>query len=129
MQFFKTTYLDFYKLEPFHYYSLPGLAIDAAFLMSNQKLELLTDQELYNFFEKSIRGGLSYTAKGYAEANNKYMKTYNKNKPSSYIWYIDCNGLYSAAQSYKLPIGNFQYEDVNLWNSDKIKNYDFFYKN
>lgn len=121
--------IDFYKLEPFYYYSLPGLAIDSALLMSNKKIELLSDQQMYNFFERNIRGGLSYTAKRYAKANNKYMENYDKNIDSSYLLYIDCNGLYSAGQSYKLPVGNFKYESVEDWNLNKILNYDFFNEN
>ena len=34
--------------------------------------------------ESGIRGGICQSIFGYAEANNKYMKNYNKNIPSSY---------------------------------------------
>ena len=35
--------------------------------------------------EKGIRGGIWHAIRQYAKANNKYMKTYNKNKESSYL--------------------------------------------
>ena len=32
---------------------------------------------MYLFIEKELRGGTSYIAKRYSEANNKYMKNYD----------------------------------------------------
>ena len=45
-------------------------------------------------FEKGTRGGISQAILKYAKANNKYMKTYNKNVKSTYLQYIDANNLY-----------------------------------
>ena len=49
---------------------------------------------MYLFIEKGLRGGISYIAKSYSEANNKYMKDYNPAKPSKHISYLDMNNLY-----------------------------------
>ena len=35
--------------------------------------------------EEGIRGGICYSIHRYAKASNKYMKSYDKNKESSYI--------------------------------------------
>ena len=58
--------LKFYKLDPCHYFSSPGLSWDAC-----QKKYL--DISMYLFIAKGLRGGISYFAKRYSKANNKYM--------------------------------------------------------
>ena len=35
------------------------------------------------FIEKGLRGGISYIAKRYSKANNKYMKDCDPTKPSN----------------------------------------------
>ena len=37
--------------------------------------------------EKGIRGRICHAIRRYVEANNKYMKDYDKNKESSYLKY------------------------------------------
>ena len=44
--------------------------------------------------EKGIRGVLCHFIKRYKEANNKFMKDYDKNKEYSYLKYWDVNNLY-----------------------------------
>ena len=60
-------------------------------------------------FERGIRGGITLISKRYAEANNKYMKYYNPDKPSSYIQYLDASNLYGWAMSQKLPTHGFKW--------------------
>ena len=64
---------------------------------------------MYLFLEKGLRGGISYIAKRYAKANNKYMKNYDPTKPSIYISYLDMNNLYGWAMSGYLPYGGFKW--------------------
>ena len=47
---------------------------------------------MYLFIEKGLRGGISFIAKRYSKANNKYMKNYNPAKPSKYILYLGLSG-------------------------------------
>ena len=100
---FRSTCLQYYKLDPCHYYTSPGLSWDAMLKMTDIKLELMTDIDMFQFIEKGTRGGISYIANRYGEANNKYMNEYNKEKPSKYIMYLDANNLYGYAMSQYLP--------------------------
>ena len=59
------TCLKCYGLDPCHYFSSPGLSWDAMLKMTGVKLEKISDIEKYLFFEKGLRGGISYIAKRY----------------------------------------------------------------
>ena len=76
--------------------------------MTGVKLEKISDIDQYLFIEKGTRGGVSYIAKRYAKANNKYMCDYDSNKQSTFITYLDKNNLYGLAMSEYLPYGEFQ---------------------
>ena len=84
--------------------------------MTGAKLEKISNIDMYLFTEKGLRGGISYIAKRYSEANNKYMKNYDPTKPSKYIEYLDKNNLYKWAMSCYLPYGGFKW----LKNVDKF---------
>ena len=58
--------LDYYGLDPCHYFSSPRLSWDAMFKMTEKKLELISDIDIYLFVEKGMRGGISYIAKRHA---------------------------------------------------------------
>ena len=55
---------------------------------------MLTDIDILLAIKEGIRGGMCHAVHRYSEANNKYLKNYNKNKESSYIQYLDANNLY-----------------------------------
>ena len=86
---------------------------DAMLKMTNIKLELMTDIDMFQFIEKGICGGVSYIMSRYGKANNKYMKEYDEKVPSKYIMYLDANNLYGWVMSQCLPTGNFK------WMTDK----------
>ena len=48
--------------------------------MTKIKLELITDPDIYIFFEKGTRGGISYISNRYSKANNRYLKSFDPNQ-------------------------------------------------
>ena len=110
---FRKTCLTYYKLDPLHYITSPGLAWDAMLKMTGINLELITDIDMQLFIEKGLRGGISYIAHRHAKANNKYMKNYYVDMLSSYIMYLDANNLYGWAMSQPLPYDNFRWVVAN----------------
>ena len=91
---FRDMCLKEYELDPAHFLSLSGLAWQACLKKTNIELELLTDYDMLLMVEKGIRDGICHSIQRYAKANNKYMKSYNKDEKSSYIQYLDANILY-----------------------------------
>ena len=77
--------------------------------MTDVKLEKISDIDKYLFIEKGLRGGISYIAKRYAKANNKYMNDYDPKKQSTFISYLDMNNLYGWAMSKYLPYEGFKW--------------------
>ena len=71
---FIDTCLKFYRLDPCHYFSSPGLSWDAMLKMTGVRLEKIVNINMYLFIEKGLKEGISNIAKSYAKANNKYMK-------------------------------------------------------
>ena len=97
------TCMKFYGLDPYHYFSSPGLSWDPMLKLTGIELEKISDIDKYLFIEKGLRGGISYIAKRYAKANNKYMNDYDPKKQSTFISYLDMNNLYGWAMSEYLP--------------------------
>ena len=64
------TYLDYYELDPCHYFSSPGLSLDAMLKMNEIELDLISDNDMHLLIEKGMRGGISYIAKRHTKANN-----------------------------------------------------------
>ena len=73
-------YLKCYGLDPCNYFSSFGLSWDAMLKMTDVKLEKISDIYKYSFIEKRLIGGISYIAKRYVKANNKYMNDYDLKK-------------------------------------------------
>ena len=80
---FISTCLDYYRLDPCHYFSSLGLSWDAMLKMIRLELELISDIDMHLFIEKRMRGGISYIAKRHSKANNKYMECYDSSKEST----------------------------------------------
>ena len=101
---FRNKCIEIYELDLAHFLSAPGFAWQACLKKTGVRLELLTNIDMLLMAEKVTRGGICHAIHRYAEANNKYMKNYDKNIESSYLMYLDANNLYGWAMSQKLPV-------------------------
>ena len=118
---FRNTCLTYYKLDPTHYFSSPGLAWDAMLKMTKVELDLITDIDMENMVQLGMRGGVSTINHRHEKANNRYMKTHEKEKEESYIMYLDANNLYGWAMSQKLPTGKFKWGNEKTFDLDNYK--------
>ena len=117
--------IEIYGLDPSYFCSAPGLAWKQCLKKTDVKLYILTDYQMVLMIEKGIRGEICQSTHRYANANNKYMKNYDKSIESSYLTYLDANNLYGWAMSQKLPVNGFMwYNYLSEFNEDFIKNYD-----
>ena len=101
--------LEYYGLDPCLYFNSLGISWNAMLKMTKIVLELISDIDMYLFIEKGMRVGIIYIAKRHSKTNNKYMKSYDVNKPSKFIMYLDANNLYGWAMSQYLPHGGFKW--------------------
>jgi len=120
---FRKTCMEYYQLDPCHYFSSPGIAWDACLKMTDISLELISDIDMYNFIEKGLRGGVSIITHRKATANNKYLDTYNSSKPSVYIPCLDANNLYGFAMSQYLPYGSFKWIESENFSLQNVNEY------
>ena len=120
-EIFRETCFQYYKLDPAHYYSAPGLSWNACLKMTGIELELISDVDMYLMIERGLRGGMSVISHRTAEANNKYMKSYDPDKPSKFITYLDANSLYSWSMIKYLPYGGFKWIDTESFSLDNVR--------
>ena len=119
---FRNNSLGNYGLCPSHYLSAPSLSWDAKLKITTIKLELITDTEMYIFFEKGIRGGVSYISNRYTKANNKYLKPDDPKQESKHIIYLTANNLYGYAMSIFLQTSGLKYIHPKVFDLNKYIN-------
>ena len=71
--------------------------------MTKIKLELISDPDMYIFFEKGMRSGISYISARYSKAKNKYLKSYDPKQETKHIVYLDADNFCGYAMSKFLP--------------------------
>lgn len=126
-QYFRKVTISHFRLDPLHYFSLSQYSLDAALLMSNVRLEQLTDLDMYTFFEQSMRGGISTITTREAIATNKHLGNMTSEEESTYLCYLDKVNLYGEAFLHKLPIRDFKWvsdEDLSKFSTNEILNLD-----
>ena len=81
-----STCLDYYGLDPCHYFTSPGLSQGKMLKMTDRELDLISDTGTHLVIEKGNRGGISDIAKRHSKANNKYLKCYDSSKEKNYAF-------------------------------------------
>ena len=99
-------------LSPSH--CVPALSWNVILNMTKVGLELIIDHEILIFFEKGLRGGVSYISNRYSKANNKYLKQELK-----HTIYLDANNLYGYSMSKFLPTNGFKWIGQKEFNLNK----------
>ena len=66
-----------YEFCPSHYLSAPAVSWDGMFNMTKVKLELISGPDMYIFFEKGMRGGVSYIFNRYKRRNFSLVAHYS----------------------------------------------------
>ena len=82
---FRNNSLNKYELCPSHYMNAPALSWDAMLNMTKVELERISDPDMFIFFEKGMRRGISYISNRYSKANNKYLKPCDPKQESKYF--------------------------------------------
>ena len=59
--------------------------------MKKFELEIIADPDIFIFFEKDTRGGISYTSNRYSKANKKYLKSFDPEQESKIYYILRCN--------------------------------------
>ena len=85
--------------------------------MTNVELELISDANMYLFFEKCMRGGVTYICERCSKANKKHWQqlfnnNYNYSGPkqeAKHIVYLNVNNVYGYAMSKFLPTSGFKW--------------------
>ena len=71
--------------------------------MTKVKLDLISDANMYLFFEKGMTGGVFYICKIYSKTNSEYLKSYDSKQEARPIIYLDANSLQCYAMFKFLP--------------------------
>ncbi|CAG8852912.1 8146_t:CDS:2, partial [Gigaspora margarita] len=104
-----------FGLDIAHYVSLPSFAEDALYKTTGQEIELFTDDNMYLFCEKGIRGGITMVSNRQVKANNPQCPDFNPNTEEAikklYTWllYVDANALYTGAMMQAIPTGGHRW--------------------
>ena len=104
---FIKTCLNYYGLNPSHYFSSPGLSWDSMLKMTGVALEKISNIDVHNFIEKGVTGGISYISKRYAKLDD------SKKKKSIIYW--DMNNLYGFRMIQPIPVS-----DLNFFKKKKF---------
>ena len=87
--------------------------------MTKIKLELISYRDMYIFFGKGMRGGVSYISNINGKANNMSFESYDSKQESKHIIYLGANNFYGYAMSKVLSTSALKWIDPNEFDSNK----------
>ena len=90
-----------YAFTSMSFFGAAAWSWDAMLNMTKVNPKLTPDLNMYIFFEKGMRGGVSYISNRYSKACWLYMylKSYDSKQESKHIIYLDTSNLYGYAIS------------------------------
>ena len=71
--------------------------------MTQVVIKLISDPQMYTFYEKVKSGRVSYIFKRYSKTKNEYLKSCDINQKSNHTIYLDEHNLYGYAMYKVLP--------------------------
>ncbi|CAG8771916.1 22015_t:CDS:2, partial [Dentiscutata erythropus] len=104
-----------FELDIAHYVSLSSFAENALYKTTGQEIELFTDDNIYLFCEKGIRGGILIVSNRQVEANNlqhsDFVSETEEAMKKLYTWllYVDANALYTGAIMQYISTGGHRW--------------------
>eukprot|EP01059_Diplonema_ambulator_P031566 TRINITY_DN5842_c0_g1_i4.p1 TRINITY_DN5842_c0_g1~~TRINITY_DN5842_c0_g1_i4.p1 ORF type:complete len:1309 (+),score=273.92 TRINITY_DN5842_c0_g1_i4:385-4311(+) len=99
---FSSNMYKHYTLDPIQSITSPGLAFTAMLKKTGVELDLLSDNDMYMYFERQKRGGFTCAVKREAFSDDEHK-----------IIYVDMNNLYGWSMMQKLPVSDFQWVPIN----------------
>ena len=117
---------DMFEKKIFRNNSLNNLSRGAMLKITKTELELILDPDTYLFFEKGLRGGISYISNRYRKAISKNLKSYEPKQESKQIIYLDASDLCGHAMSKFLLTSWFKWMEpkefgLNKYTSNTLK--------
>ena len=107
---FRNVTMKEFELDPLHFVSLPSLCWQACMKVTDLRVELITDSDMYLMWQRAKFGGFTTVVSQYEKANNPLLDDFNPDDPISWMFYWDCTGMYSTVmQNNKLPCGNMRF--------------------
>ena len=82
--------------------------------MTGLKLDLMTDPEMSLFIDRGLIGLASKILHPYVIANNPKCKGFDREKPTTWIKYLDANNLYVWSMIQYLSTGGFEWMELVL---------------
>lgn len=105
-----------YKVDPAWFITGPQFSWNALLKTTGAKINVFSagQEDMLEFVEGSIRGGLSQVSHRFARANNPSVPGYDPSKPTSSIIALDCNSMYPHGMQQALPISEYAWSSATL---------------